>query len=112
MDDSGLAYSLADCTSFGEASGLSPDIITRMWIESEPVVEGDADATNYGNWSGDAVRPTTNVLIAQRYGSKFEPSQPLVRKSWSAGNLTEMGRSTVRHEDEHPTAYGAGKSYP
>ena len=108
MDDSGLAYSRAEFASFGKAVGLNEEVISRMWTEAEPCAEDDANTSNYGNWSGVVTRPMTDVWIAQSYRSDFDTSLPLVRKSWSCGNLTEMGRSTGRHENGHPTAYGAG----
>ena len=99
MDPSGKAYSYMEFFSFTK-SVVRAD---QMWKESMNTIPGGA--RDWGNWSGVYNRPQTDLVISSTFPSRFEDGAHLNR-SLSQGSLTEMGRSTNRHPEGHPTAQG------
>ena len=104
MDPSGNAYSWMEFYMFGNRSIRTAE---KLWNES---VEETDNVQNWGNWSGVATRPATDLTVSVTFESRFDEYvfKSATVRSLSAGHLTEMGRATVRHPNGHPTAVGLG----
>ena len=99
LDENAVPYSYMGFFAFTKDVAKAD----KMWIESKRY--NPHGTMDYGNWSGVHTRPLTRQLIAEPFSSAFEENSHMPR-SLSQGHLSEMGRSTLRHEHGHPTAVG------
>ena len=104
--DSGSAYTYTEFLEYAVSVGKGSDFGDQLWQESSVY---DEVVQDFGYWSGVVVSPISDKVIANvNFHSSYPEHQPLVRRSWSCGDLTEGGNATERHPSGHPTAFGSG----
>jgi hypothetical protein len=106
MDPTGAAWTFSE---FHKFVGRDLKRAKNMWSEAKVVAP---DLPQYGNWSGVVTSVATSDAICGDFESQYETtSKSILKRSLSEGYLTEMGRSTLRHPDGHPTATSFDKAW-
>jgi len=75
-------------------------------VKSAPICDPElAEVVDFGDWSS---RDATKVSFG--FVGPFmtlEPVPVALQRSYSAGALTDSGKTTSRHPTGHPTAFGS-----
>ena len=75
-------------------------------MKSESICDPDlVDVVDYGDWNARKGNKVSFGFVGPFRSLETVPVA--LKRSFSAGALTDLGKKTLRHPNGHPTAYGS-----